>query len=81
MQLRDLTGDILTVLSYMVKNKTPQSNMEKVCLYALKLLEFSDGYYDAEFLKKLQVKLQRGIGLASSEEELLGCWLRIRGWF
>lgn len=73
MELKDLTGDIQNVLSYMVKNGMPQTNMEKVCQYVLKLLEVVDGYYDAEVLKDLKIKLQRGIGCAASEEELLQC--------
>ena len=73
-----------TVLKYMIQNRTTQTDTEKVCLYILKLLEFSEEYYDGEFLETMKLRLQRGIGLAASEQELLdcmmGCFREINGY-
>ena len=71
MERKNLTDNIQSLLSYMIQTGMTQSSLEKVCLYILKLLEFSEGYHDAEFLKNLQMSLQRGIGLAASEGDLL----------
>ena len=84
MDLKDFMDELQTVLKYMIQNRTTQTDTEKVCLYILKLLEFSEEYYDGEFLETMKLRLQRGIGLAASEQELLdcmmGCFREINGY-
>lgn len=69
--LKNFTTEIQKILKYMIKNRAPQMNIEKVSLYVLKLLEFSGQDYDPEFLEKMQVTMQRSIGLAATEGELV----------
>lgn len=68
---QDFTEEIQQILTYMIQNQATQSNIEKVSLYVLKLLEFSGKGYENDFLEQMQVKMQRCIGLSVTEQELV----------
>lgn len=68
--LKNFSGEIQTILKYMMRNGATQQDIEKVSLYVLKLLEFSGKDYELEFLEDMQEKLQRDIGLSATVEEL-----------
>lgn len=71
----DLKGfgeEIQKVLQYMMQNDASQQEIEKVCLYVIKLLEFSDKSGDSGFLEEMERRMQVAIGLSETEEELNG---------
>lgn len=68
--LKNFSEEIQTILQYMIRNNAAWQEIEKVSLYVIKLLEFSDKGYRPEFLREMERRLQLSIGMAETEEEL-----------
>lgn len=62
--------EIRMMFKYMKNNHAPQENIEKICVYVLKLLEFSNQGYEREWLDELQNHMLKDISMISSEERL-----------
>ena len=68
--LESFLGEIRLVFKYMESNHAPQENVEKICIYVLKLLEFADQNYDVAFLGEMQERMMKSISISVTEEEL-----------
>lgn len=71
--------ELREIFRYMQRNNASQESVEKICLYAVKLLEFSEQEYDREVLDDLQNRILRHICMSGGEEELYGGLIRIFG--
>ena len=60
------------IFKYMKSNHASQATVEKICIYVLRLLEFSKQGYDKDLLDELGDQMIAGISTSLSEEELFG---------
>lgn len=63
-------NEIETIFKYMKSNHAPQSAVEKICFYVLRLLEFSDQGYEKVLLDDLAEQMMNKISISISEDEL-----------
>ncbi|MBU9743920.1 response regulator [Lachnospiraceae bacterium ASD3451] len=68
--LENFMNEIQTVFEYMESKHASQESIEKLCLYVLKLLEFSSQEYGQNFLDEMQMRMIRSISISVSEKEL-----------
>lgn len=69
--LEHFIDEIRVIFKYMKSNHASQVNIEKICIYVLKLLEFSNQGYEREKLEELQNDMMKTISMSISEESLL----------
>lgn len=69
--LSNFTEEIQSVIKFMLQNNATQQSIEKVCLYVIRLLEFTKRDYDVQLLNDISVQLQRNICISVSAEELM----------
>lgn len=67
---KQLIDEIRIVFSYMKKHHAPQEEIEKMCVYLLKLLEISEQKGKRAQVEELQTQMMMAISLADSEEKL-----------
>lgn len=75
--LEHFMDEIRVVFKYMKNNHAPQENVEKICIYVLKLLEFSEQGYEREKLEALQNRMMKNISMSISEDLLFENLLEI----
>lgn len=75
--LENFMNEIKMIFRYMRSNHAPQESIEKICIYVLKLLEFSNQGYQRERLEELQNLMMKDITMSLSEEELFETLLQI----
>lgn len=68
--LETFLGEAEMIFKYMKSNHASQSTVEKICIYVLRLLEFSKQGYDKDLLDDLGDQMIAGISISLSEEEL-----------
>lgn len=68
--LEKFKEEMKKILHFMKRNHSSQENVEKICIYLLKLLEFSNQGYEHHDIEELQDHMMKMISLAMSEEEL-----------
>ena len=68
--LDSFLSEVETIFKYMKNNHAPQSTVEKICFYVLRLLEFSKKGYEKDLLDDLGEQMMRKICVSVSEEDL-----------
>ncbi len=77
--LDNFMDEIRVVFKYMKNNHAPQESIEKICVYVLHLLEFSNQGYEREQLDELQSRMLQNISLETSEEALFESLIQLFG--
>lgn len=75
--IENFMNEITMIFKYMKSNHAPQESIEKICIYVLKLLEFSNQGYEREKLEELQNLMLKDISMSLSEEEMFETLLQI----
>lgn len=75
--LENFLNEIRMIFKYIKNNHVPQESIEKICIYVLRLLEFSDQTYERGSLEVLQNRMLKEISISCSEEEVVESLVRI----
>lgn len=75
--LESFLNEIQIVFKYMKNNHVTQESIEKICLYVLKMLEFSEKGYERERIEEIQNEILNKISIAVSEEKVFESLIQI----
>lgn len=68
--LESFLNEMQTIFKFMESNHAPQENIEKVCIYIIRLLELSKAGQGNGYLSDIQERMIQSISMSVSEKEL-----------